>query len=51
MIYDETTWQEKSAFPLKNTEIKLLNEELILELNIQNDEYGDKNIVLIVSTP
>ena len=51
MIYDETTWQEKSAFPMKNTEIKLLNEDLILELNIQNEEYGDKNIVLIVSTP
>ena len=51
MIYDNTTWQEKSAFPKKNTEIKLLNEDLILELNIQNEDYGDKNIVLIVSTP
>ena len=51
MIYDETTWQEKSAFPMQNTEIKLLNEQLNLELYIQNEDYGDKNIVLIASTP
>ena len=51
MIYDQTTWQEKSAFPMQNTEIKLMNENLILELNIQNEDNGDKNIVLIVSTP
>ena len=51
MIYDQTTWQEKSAFPKKNTEIKLINENLTLELNIQNEDYGDRNIVLIVSTP
>ena len=51
MIYDNTTWQEKGAFKMENTEIKLLNEELILELDIQNEDYGEKNIVLISSTP
>ena len=51
MIYDETTWQEKSAFPFDNTEIKILNENLILELNIQSEDFGDKNIILITSTP
>ena len=51
MIYDQTTWQEKNAFPIENTEIKLLNEELILELNIQKEDYNKKSIVLIVSTP
>ena len=51
MIYDNTTWQEKGAFRMENTEIKLINEDLILELNIQNEDYGEKNIVLIVSTP
>ena len=51
MIYDQTTWQEKSAFPLQNTEIKLINEQLTLELNIQIEDYGEKNIVLIISTP
>ena len=51
MIYDQTTWQEKSAFPLQNTKIKLINEQLTLELNIQIEDYGEKNIVLITSTP
>ena len=51
MIYDQTTWQEKSAFPLQNTEIKLINEQLTLELNIKAEDYGEKNIVLITSTP
>ena len=51
MIYDQTTWQEKSAFPLQNTKIKLINEPLTLELNIQVEDYGEKNIVLITSTP
>ena len=51
MIYDQTTWQEKSAFPLQNTKIKLINEPLTLELNIQTEDYGEKNIVLIISTP
>ena len=26
IIYDQTTWQEKSAFPLENTKIQLLGE-------------------------
>ena len=51
MIYDQTTWQEKSAFPIQNTKIKLINEQLTLELNIQLEDYGEKNIVLIVSAP
>ncbi len=51
MIYDQHTWQEKSAFPLQNTQIKLMNEQLTLELNIQIEDYGEKNIVLIISTP
>ena len=51
MIYDQTTWQEKSAFPIENTKIKLLNEQLTLEFNIQIEDYGEQNIVLIISTP
>ena len=51
MIYDQTTWQEKSAFPIQNTQIKLMNEQLTLELNIQLEDYGEKNIVLIISAP
>ena len=51
MIYDQTTWQEKSAFPLQNTKIKLINEQLTLELNIKMEDYGEKNIVLIVCAP
>lgn len=41
----------KSAFPIENTKIKLLNEQLTLEFNIQIEDYGEQNIVLIISTP
>ena len=51
MIYDQTTWQEKSAFPIQNTQIKLMNEQFTLKLNIQLEDYGEKNIVLITSAP
>ena len=51
MIYDQTTWQEKSPFPIENTQIKLLNDQLTLEFNIQIDDFGEQNIVLIICTP
>ena len=51
MIYDETTWQDKGAFPQQNTNIKLLDEKLILELNIKKSDYSKKSIMLIVSSP
>jgi starch synthase len=51
MIYDGTTWQDKSAFPHQNTNIKLLDDKLILELNIRKTEYSKNSIILIVSSP
>ena len=51
MIYDETTWQDKGAFPHQNTKIKLLDEKLVLELTIKKNDYVKKSIMLIVSSP
>ena len=51
IIYDQTTWQEKSPFPLENTKIQLLGEELNLELTIDKDSYAEKSVVLVVSSP
>ena len=51
IIYDQTTWQEKSPFPLDNTKIQLLGEELNLELTIDKDSYAEKSVVLVVSSP
>ena len=51
MIYDETTWQDKGAFPKQNTKIKLLDEKLILDLTIKKSDFAKKSIMLIVSSP
>ena len=51
LIYDQTTWQEKSAFPLENTKVKLLDEQLTLEFTIQDSDFGEQSIVLITSFP
>ena len=51
MIYDETTWQDKGAFPKQNINIKLLNEVLVLELSINKKEYVKNSIMLIISSP
>ena len=51
IIYDQTTWQEKSPFPLENTKIQLLGEQLNLELVIDNASYSEKSVVLVVSSP
>ena len=51
IIYDQTTWQEKSPFPLENTNVKLIGEELRLELVVDNSVYSDKSVVLVCSTP
>ena len=51
IIYDQTTWQEKSPFPLGNTNVKLIGEELHLELVVDNSVYSDKSVVLVCSTP
>ena len=51
MIYDETIWQEKSAYKNENIQIKSVNEELNLELNIKDSDYSDKSIVLILCSP
>ena len=51
IIYDQTTWQEKSPFPLENTKIQLLGEELNLELTIDKSNYSEKSVVLVVSSP
>ena len=51
IIYDQTTWQEKSAFPLENTKIQLLGDELKLELTIDSNSYSEKSVVLVLSSP
>ena len=51
MIYDETIWQEKSAYKNENIQIKTLNEKLILQFYIKDTDYSDKSIVLIMSSP
>ena len=51
IIYDQTTWQEKSPFPLENTKIHILGEELTLELTIDKNIYSEKGIVLVLSSP
>ena len=51
IIYDQTTWQEKSPFPIENTKIQLLGEELNLELTIDSSTYSEKSIVLVLSSP
>ena len=51
VIYDQTTWQEKSPFPLENTKIQLLGEELNFELTIDKETYGKKSVVLVLSSP
>jgi len=51
IIYDQTTWQEKSPFPIENTNVKLLGNELKLELTVDNNSYSDKSVVLVCSTP
>ena len=51
MIYDETTWQEKSAYKNENIQIKKINETLNIELSIKESDYSNKSIVLIISSP
>ena len=51
IIYDQTTWQEKSPFPLENTKIQLLGDELNLELSIEKNSYSEKSVVLVVCSP
>ena len=51
MIYDETTWQEKSAYKNENIQIKTINEKLNIELSIKESDYSNKSIVLIISSP
>ena len=51
IIYDQTTWQEKSPFPLENTNVKLLGNSLQLELTVGSSSYSDKSVVLVCSSP
>ena len=51
IIYDQTTWQEKSPFPLVNTNVKLLGNTLQLELVVGSNSYSDKSVVLVCSSP
>ena len=51
IIYDQTTWQEKSPFPMENTKIQLFGESLKLELTIDKETYSEKSIVLVLSSP
>ena len=52
LIYDQTTWQDKSAFPLENTKINLLGTELNLELTLNDSsDFAENSIMLVVSSP
>ena len=51
MIYDETTWQDKGAFPQQNTNIKLLDDNLDIELNIKKSDFVKNSLMLIVASP
>ena len=51
MIYDETNWQEKNAFLVENTKIKLLDDELTLVLKININDYSEGDLVLITNSP
>ena len=51
IIYDESNWQDKSAYNLKNIRIKLLDDDIILELSIRKSDYAEQQIVLITNSP
>ena len=51
MIYDESNWQEKNAYNIYNTKIKLLEEDLNLELKIKKADYDEKELILITNSP
>ena len=41
MIYDESNWQDKAAYNLQNTRIRLLDEEMNLELKVKKSDYEE----------
>jgi starch synthase len=51
MIYDESNWQDKNAYNIKNTKIKLLDDDVTLELAIKKGDYTEQEIVLITNSP
>jgi len=51
MIYDESNWQEKNAYPLSLTKIKLLDDQLKLEVKIKKADYEEQGIILITNSP
>ena len=51
MIYDESNWQDKAAYNLQNTRIRLLDEEMNLELKVKKSDYEELELVLITNSP
>ena len=51
VIYDECNWEEKIAYNVKNIKIKLLEDEISLELNIKKSDYAEQQIALILNSP
>ena len=51
MIYDETNWQDKAAFNIQNTRIRLLEEEMNLELKVKKSDYEESELILITNSP
>lgn len=48
MIYDNTNWQEKTAF---KTKISNLEDKFQIQINIRKKEYQENTIFCIVNSP
>ena len=51
MIYDNTFWQDRGAFPESNICIKFIGENVIIEILVKKEDYIPKCIILITSKP
>ena len=51
MIYDESNWQDKAAYNIQNTRIRLLEDEMNLELKVKKSDYEELELVLITNSP
>ena len=51
MIYDESNWQDKAAYNIQNTRIRVLEDEMNLKLKIKKSEYEEQELILITNSP
>ena len=51
MIYDESNWQDKAAYHIQNTRIRLLEDEMNLELKVKKSDYEEQELILITNSP